>query len=118
MTMTETSPDGHTAGSPLVDKLKGKAKRLAGTITGNDGLKVEGRLHEERATANKDSHDLTGEALQPKAESQWPAREREILVGRQRIKAQVAGEQQEATIEPQGGAGRARIEAEPARREE
>jgi uncharacterized protein YjbJ (UPF0337 family) len=115
--MTEATPGGQDTGSAMAEKIKGKAKRLAGALTGDDGLKVEGRLHEQKADTIKESRELSTEALQSKAESKLTAREREILVERQRLRAEVAAERQEATIEQQEQAERARIEREHAQQE-
>ena len=39
----------------FVERLKGQAKQVAGSVIGNDDLKHEGELHEHKADAVKDA---------------------------------------------------------------
>ena len=43
----------------LVDKITGKAKEVAGSVLGNDDLKEEGQLHQQKADAEVEAARLT-----------------------------------------------------------
>jgi len=88
------------------ERLKGKAKEVAGAVLGNDALKREGRLHEEKADAVEEAGRLDRQAAQERAEAAVTARERQLAVEQQRLAAEASAETREARLE------RERIESE------
>jgi uncharacterized protein YjbJ (UPF0337 family) len=40
----------------LIDSIKGKAKEIAGAVTGNDSLTAEGQLEQTQARARKEAN--------------------------------------------------------------
>ena len=92
----------------LVDRLKGKAKRAAGAVTGNDALRREGELHEEKADAVERAERLDAEAEQQRAQSDIVAREQELAAAEERLNVEEAADARRARLE------RERVQAEAA----
>src|SRR3954467_3147502 len=88
---------GATGG--FVDRVKGTAKTLAGTITGNEDLKREGALHHEKADATETAAHLEATAAREQAKAELTAREREIEVERHRVVSEAAAETREQQAE-------------------
>jgi uncharacterized protein YjbJ (UPF0337 family) len=65
---------------PLVERVKGTVKQVAGAATGNDDLKREGQLHHDKADAVTESAALEAQAEQEQAAADITAREREIEI--------------------------------------
>src|SRR3982751_3418780 len=97
--MSERIP-GAAAGG-LVDQVVGKAKQAAGAVLGNDDLRREGELHEDRADAAKQAAELATEV------------ERE----RQRLQTEAAADRQQQQIEQNEAAAKAAVEADAVRKE-
>src|SRR4051812_23686897 len=64
---------GTTGG--LADRVKGVAKTLAGTVTGNEDLKREGELHHEKVEAAETAAELEATAEREQAKAELTARE-------------------------------------------
>ena len=67
-----------TEGSSLVERVKGKAKGLAGSVLGDRALQHEGALHEDKADAIDDAERLEADAAQQAEEAALAEREREL----------------------------------------
>ena len=65
--MTE-QPKADQARKGLIDSVKGKAKEIAGAVTGNDSLTVEGQLEQTQAQQRKEANSLEAVA---DAEAAW-----------------------------------------------
>ena len=55
--MTEHSKAGE-ARKGLIDSIKGKAKEIAGAVTGNDSLTTEGQLQQAQAQERKEANSV------------------------------------------------------------
>src|SRR3954467_4691640 len=96
----------------FVDRVKGTAKTVAGTITGNEDLKREGELHQEKADAAETATHLEATAEREQAKAELTAREREIEIERRRVEAETAAETREQQVERERIAEEARIAAQ------
>jgi uncharacterized protein YjbJ (UPF0337 family) len=106
-----------TVGASFVDRLKGKAKQVAGRVTGNEKLKHEGELHERKADAIDDAARLDDQSEQERARAEITARERELAAEEQRLAAEESAEMREMRLEQERRENDARIEREHAQRE-
>jgi uncharacterized protein YjbJ (UPF0337 family) len=71
--MAESGPEAGTKG--IFEDVKGKAKDLAGEVTGNEDLEREGKAQQDRAAAER---EVAGhEAKAEKARAEAEAHERE-----------------------------------------
>ncbi len=114
-----TDPTGSDPASRAVDKMAGKAKQLAGAVTGNDELKHEGQLHEQKADAAREAQRLSAGAETEQAHAEVTAEQGEIEVGRQRLAAEETSEAREARKRrgaSAGGRGAGRATQSRARR--
>src|SRR5690348_4956666 len=93
--------------SSLIERVKGKAKRAAGALTGDAALKREGELHEEKADAVVEASRLDAQAEATRESTDIDARERELALEEQRL-----------TNEERADAARARIDEERKRTEQ
>src|SRR6185437_10450154 len=93
--------DPATKVGSVVDRLKGTAKQVAGTVTGDDDLTREGELHKEKARTAVEAAKAGATAEREQAKAQVVAREMEIEVERERLQAEATAEQraQRAEIE-------------------
>src|SRR4051794_32990500 len=96
----------------FVERIKGAAKRAAGSITGNELLTKEGELHEQKAEALQEAEMLDAEATQQHEEAELAARERELAAEEQRLAAEAAADARATRIEQEREADIARIERE------
>ena len=103
--------------SGLVERLKGAAKRAAGSMTGNDQLTREGELHEQKADAMQEAEVLDAEAKQQREEAELAARERELAAHEQRLAAENAADARSVRDEEARRAELERVEREHAARE-
>ena len=62
----------------FMDRVKGKAKEIVGSVTGNDDLVDEGRLHEQKADAEQTAQKEAAAAAQTTAEAELVGKEREL----------------------------------------
>jgi uncharacterized protein YjbJ (UPF0337 family) len=94
MSHAPDSSDTPTTG--LLDRVKGKAKRLLGSLTQDKALEREGVLHEQRADATREAHRLAREAGEEREVADLVAREQELTVEEARLAAEetVAGRQE------------------------
>ena len=68
--MTDRIP-GAAAGG-LVDRVVGTAKKAAGAVLGNDDLRREGALHQEKAETAKKAAELSVEAEREQQRAELP----------------------------------------------
>jgi uncharacterized protein YjbJ (UPF0337 family) len=111
------SEDITQAAGNFVERLKGKAKQVVGSVTGNAELKHEGALHERKADAVDDAARLDALAEQERAHADITARERELAAEEQRLAAEESAELREARLERERRETEARIEREHDERE-
>lgn len=104
-------------GGSFVDKIKGKAKQVAGAVTGDELLTQEGKLHEAKADATERAEHLDAEAEAERERAELTAREKELQVERQQLAAEEASEAREARLEQERRAEEARLEREHAAKE-
>lgn len=112
--MANTTDEG--AGG-FVERLKGKAKQVAGNVLDDDLLKTEGHLQEAKVDAGEEAKARTAEAEAEAQRADLLAREKEISVERQRLATEEAAETREAKLERERLAEEQRIEREHAAKE-
>lgn len=85
----------------MLERLKGKAKELAGSLLGDRDLERQGELHVQTADARDAAEQHEARADQRRAEADVTAREREVRAERERLEAEVTAEQRDARIDAQ-----------------
>jgi uncharacterized protein YjbJ (UPF0337 family) len=115
----------------LLDSVKGKAKEIAGAVTGNDSLTAEGQLEQTQAQERKEANSVEAvakaeadQARQQQAEAQkesFEARrevDAETTAVKTEARAQSAAQKQaaEAAAQRDAAAQRTQAEAEAARK--
>jgi uncharacterized protein YjbJ (UPF0337 family) len=77
----------------FVDSVKGKAKEVAGAVTGNDSLTAEGQLDQKEAKERRQATSAEAEADAAASEAQARAREAELEGAQERntARARTAG---------------------------
>src|SRR3954463_1326261 len=108
--MSERIP-GAAAGG-LVDQVVGKAKQAAGAVLGNDDLRREGELHEDRADAAKQAAELATEAEREEQRAELTGRGGGGGCERRRRQAEEAPDRQQQQIEQSEAAAKAAVEAD------
>lgn len=88
-----------TDAGPLIERIKGKAKELAGHVTGNKDLAREGELHQAKAEQLEDVKRQEAEAEQRKEEADLNRRARELELEEKRLVADEAAARQAADAE-------------------
>jgi hypothetical protein len=96
--------------TPLVEKVKGKVKGVAGSVLGNEALAREGELHEAKAEHLTDAQRLDAEAAQQAEQAEVDARQRELEIEQQRLAAEEAADRNEARLESERLAEQARVD--------
>jgi uncharacterized protein YjbJ (UPF0337 family) len=114
-TMSQRIPG--TAAGGLIDKAVGKAKQAAGAVLGNDDLRREGVLHEQKAAAAKQATELTAEAEREQQRADLTGRQRETEVERQRLLTEAATDRRQQQIEQSEATAKASVEAQTVRKE-
>jgi uncharacterized protein YjbJ (UPF0337 family) len=64
--MSDSGPEAAVKG--VVEDVKGKAKEVAGAVTGRDELQREGKAQQEKADAQRDVAQKEAEAEKARAE--------------------------------------------------
>ena len=100
----------------LIDSVKGKAKEVAGALTGNDSLTAEGQLEQTQAKERKDASTAEALADAEAEQARVAAREAGIEGAQQRaaVETQTAAVEQSAAQER---AAKEQAAAEAARRD-
>lgn len=93
--MTDTPEPG----LGFMDRIKGKAKGLAGAVTGDDALRREGELHEERADALVEARDLEAEADRQQGEADIASRQQELDAQRKEVEVEEAADARRAGLD-------------------
>jgi uncharacterized protein YjbJ (UPF0337 family) len=109
----------------LIDSVKGKAKEIAGAVTGNDSLTAEGQLEQTQAQERKEANSVEAvadaEAAQARAEAAEARQEgvaervsvnAEAAAAKQTVDAQNAAEKSQAEQAGQRDAAVAKTQAE------
>jgi len=107
-----------TDDSPLVERVKGAAKGLAGAVTGDEDLAREGRLHTEKAEALDDANRLEAQAAQDAEDAELAQREHDLEAERRRLADEETADRRQQRIEEERQKREARIEAQAAGREQ
>lgn len=108
--------DNAGGGGGLFDRLKGKAKQVAGSVLNDKKLEREGALHEEKADAAQEARRRQTEAAKERDEADLVARERDLKVEEQRLAAEETAEAREAAVERERAEKKQRIERDTAER--
>lgn len=95
----------------LFDTVKGKAKEMAGAVTGNDSLVTEGRLEQKQAKKRREAVGAEAEAEAEARAAQEAAQEAKVEAAKQRLEATVETGAAEQTIREQQAAQRQAVEA-------
>ncbi|MCW2732196.1 MAG: CsbD family protein [Mycobacterium sp.] len=97
----------------LIDSVKGKAKEVAGALTGNDSLTTEGQLEQAQAQERKDANNTQAVADAEAAQAAEQAREAEVKGAQERlgVEAETAAVEQ-SVAQQQAASKRAVDEAE------
>jgi uncharacterized protein YjbJ (UPF0337 family) len=82
--MTEHSKAGE-ARKGLIDSVKGRAKEIAGAVTGNDSLTAEGQLEQTQATERKEANTVEAVADAEAAQAHAEATEARVEGAQERI---------------------------------
>jgi uncharacterized protein YjbJ (UPF0337 family) len=91
--------DGEEKADGFGDRLVGKAKEVAGSVLGNEELREEGQLHQQRARADAAAAKAEAAAGQREAMADVVVEERELAAERLRLKAGAAQMLEESRIE-------------------
>ena len=67
MAEKDSGPEAGLSG--IVEGVKGKAKEVAGAVTGNEGLEGEGKAQQDKADAERDVAKKEAEAEAARAEA-------------------------------------------------
>ncbi len=102
--------DPTTDATPLIEKVKGKAKKLAGNVVGNEALVHEGELHEKKAEHLETANRLDTEAAERADAADLDERARELDLEQQRIAAEEARAVREEGLEREREVEQARID--------
>ena len=119
--MAETAPPTAPPAGPwgaLLDSVTGKAKELAGALTGNDELVEEGQLRQAAASARRDANTSDALAEAQAGHATEELREDLAQTERQRQTAAVEADHRVRTAAQAAQAEKARIDAETAQREQ
>ena len=110
-------PSENTGGDGgVVDRLKGKAKQVAGSVLDDKDLEREGELHEEKADAAQEAKRRKAEAVQERDEADLVARERDLKIEEERLAAEETADARKAGAERDRGEEEQRIERDHAER--
>lgn len=71
----------------VADKLKGKAKKVAGVLLDDERMKQEGELHEARSDAVREARDLAEQADDRLTEAELVQRQRDLEEEQQELQA-------------------------------
>jgi len=99
-------------GGGLVDRLKGKAKQVAGSVLGDKNLKEQGQLHEAKADAAADARRQATAAEHQEAVADVSAKESELAIERQRLATDEAADARAARIETERKQAEAQVAAQ------
>jgi uncharacterized protein YjbJ (UPF0337 family) len=115
--MRRRMSDNDPTRTNFVDRLKGKVKRATGAVIGDDQLKHEGELHEEKADADERAARLGADAQQQREAAELATRERELAAEQQRLAAEESADARAARLEREQREEAQRLEREYAARE-
>src|ERR671916_662620 len=95
--MTEQNKADQTR-KGFVDSIKGKAKEVAGAVTGNDSLTAEGQLDQTQAQERKEANTVEAVADVEADKAKEAAREARLEGAQERVagNAQAAAEEDSA----------------------
>jgi uncharacterized protein YjbJ (UPF0337 family) len=104
-------------GGGLVDRVMGKAKDVIGSITGNDQLRQEGALHQEKADAEHEAQRRATTADQIAAEAEVTSKAQELAAERDRLLAEEAEAAERDRLERESAQRQAKVEHDAATRQ-
>lgn len=82
----------------FVDSVKGKAKEVAGAVTGNDSLTAEGQLEQTQAKERRDASRVDAEADAEATQAREVAREAQIEGAQERSAAEVRAAEAKTSV--------------------
>jgi uncharacterized protein YjbJ (UPF0337 family) len=88
----------------LIDSIKGKAKEVAGAVTGNESLTAEGQLEQTQAHERKEANAAEAVAEAQAKQAQVDAAEVRVAAAQQRLSANAQAVAAENSIEAQEAA--------------
>jgi len=100
-----------------LDKLKGKAKAVAGSVLGNDTLATEGKLEQDAAAKSDEARQQAAAAAQAEAKAEVEGAVHANAVETQRIEAERLEVERAAQIDREREMAEAQTEAVHDRRE-
>ena len=101
--MTEHSKAGE-ARKGLIDSIKGKAKEIAGAVTGNDSLTTEGQLQQAQAQERKEANSVESVADAEAEQAHAEATEARVEGAKERIAVDAQTAAVENTVRTQQAA--------------
>ena len=101
--MTEHSKAGE-ARKGLIDSIKGKAKEIAGAVTGNDSLTTEGQLEQTQAKERKEANSVEAVADAEAEQAHAEATEARVEGAKERIAVNAQTAAVENTVRTQQAA--------------
>lgn len=101
--MSEESTAGE-ARKGLIDSVKGKAKEVAGAVTGNDSLTKEGQLEQSQAQERREANRVEAVAEAEAEQARTEAAEARVEGAQERLAADRQAAQAEDSIEAQQAA--------------
>lgn len=93
----------------FMDRVKGKAKEVAGELAGRDDLAREGRLQRAHGSAQREAERLEGRAEREVAQADVQAERDRLALEAERIANEERTEAREAEIERRAEATEARV---------
>ena len=109
---TSSATDG------LFGKLRGKAKQVVGSVTGNDDLKTEGVLEEKTSDAARQARAAEVRADHEKAEADVDAALAENAIESQRLETEQAAAARQAEVQAEAERTEQQLEQQIAQREQ
>lgn len=100
----------------FLDRVKGKAKELAGEVTGNDDLAREGRLEHAHGTAEAEADRQDERADRKEQQAEVEAERRRLAVESERLANEERAERNQQRIERDAAVDEAVVRAEHDRR--
>lgn len=102
----------------MFNKLKGKAKQMVGSVTGNDVLKTEGKLQEQTSEAAEQARKAEVRADHEEAEAEVDAALAENAIESQRLQTEQAAAARRAQVESEAERTEQQLEQQIAQREQ
>lgn len=100
------------AAQRITDRVVGKAKKIAGSISSNGALRHEGELHEQKADAALEAERLEAKSEQAAAIAELNEKERRLALEEKQLSNEQVADARETLHEQQVAREEARIDSE------